>query len=92
MITHVIILYYYVCVLSTLCNYEHNYFTTDFLSRYGSVLIVNCEILGGDVLTVSVIKHFVNPRRMRSEGYSSWSVCLFVCLRLFSHYRLRGGL
>ena len=56
------------------------------------MLIVNCEILGGDVLTVSVIKHFVNARRMRSEGYSSWSVCLLVCLRLFSHYRLRGGL
>ena len=39
---------------------------------------------------------FINPRRMRSEGYSSWSVCLSVCLcvcrRLFSHYRLRGGL
>ena len=29
---------------------------------------------------------------MRSEGYSSRSVCLSVCLRLFSHYRLRGGL
>ena len=25
---------------------------------------------------------------MRSEGYSSRSVCLFVCPRLFSHYRL----
>ena len=23
----------------------------------------------------------VNPRRMRSEGYSSWFVCLSVCLR-----------
>ena len=31
--------------------------------------------------------------RMRSEGYGiSRSVCLFVCLRLFSDYRLRGGL
>ena len=29
---------------------------------------------------------------MRSEGYSSRSVCLSVCLRLFSDYRLRGGL
>ena len=38
----------------------------------------------------------INPRRMRSEGYSSrsvcLSVCLFVCQQLFSHYRLRGGL
>ena len=33
----------------------------------------------------------INPRR---EGYSSRSVsvCLSVCRRLFSHYRLRGGL
>ena len=39
-------------------------------------------------------------QRMRSEGYSSRSVCLCVCvcvsvcvcLRLFSDYRLRGGL
>ena len=32
--------------------------------------------------------------RMRSEGYGSWSVCVCVCVcpRLFSHYRLRGGL
>ena len=22
----------------------------------------------------------VNPRRMRSEGYGTWSVCLSVCL------------
>ena len=32
---------------------------------------------------------------MRSEGYTSrsvWSVCVSVCLRLFSDYRLRGGL
>ena len=29
---------------------------------------------------------------MRSEGYGSCSVFLSVCLRLFSHYRLRGGL
>ena len=29
---------------------------------------------------------------MRSEGYSSRSVCLCVCLLLFSDYRLRGGL
>ena len=36
--------------------------------------------------------YFINPRRMRSEGYSSRSVCLFVCQQLFSHYRLRGGL
>ena len=26
---------------------------------------------------------------MRIEGYSTWSVCLSVSLRLFSHYRLR---
>ena len=29
---------------------------------------------------------------MRSEGYSSWFVCVCVCVRLFCHYRLRGGL
>ena len=29
---------------------------------------------------------------MRSEGYSSWFVCLSVCRRLFWYYRLRGGL
>ena len=36
--------------------------------------------------------------RMRSEGYSPWSVsvyrsvCLSVCLHLFSHYRHQTGL
>ena len=40
----------------------------------------------------------MHAARMRSEGYSTWSVCLSVCLfvcfclRLFSDYRLRGGL
>ena len=29
---------------------------------------------------------------MRNEGYSSRSVCLSVCLPLFSDYRLRGGI
>ena len=33
---------------------------------------------------------------MHSEGYNTWSVCpsvcLSICLCLFSHYRLRGGL
>ena len=33
---------------------------------------------------------------MRSEGYSSWFVCLSVCVcvsrRLFWHYSLRGDL
>ena len=29
---------------------------------------------------------------MCSKGYGSCSACLAVCLRLFSHYRLRGGL
>ena len=36
----------------------------------------------------------ITPARMRSEGYSSRSVCLSlsVCLLLFSHHGLRGGL
>ena len=29
---------------------------------------------------------------MRSEGYGTWSVCLSVCLSLFSNYRLPSGL
>ena len=46
--------------------------------------------------TKSIISKKKEVIRMRSEGYSSRSVCLFVCLsvclRLFSNYRLRGGL
>ena len=26
-----------------------------------------------------VVKDLINPRRMRSEGYGTWSVCLSVC-------------
>ena len=29
---------------------------------------------------------------MRSKGYSTWYVCLSVCLQLFWYYRLRGDL
>ena len=46
------------------------------------------SVEGGALSIVEII----NPRRMRSEGYSSRSVCLSVCQHLFSHYRLRGGL
>ena len=33
---------------------------------------------------------FINPRRACAARVTV--VCLFVCQRLFSHYRLRGGL
>ena len=44
------------------------------------------QLRGGRVL--------VNPRRAcAARVTSSWyMVCLSVCRRLFSHYRLRGGL
>ena len=33
----------------------------------------------------------INPRlRMRSEGYSTWSVCLFVCLSVDDYSRTTG--
>ena len=31
-------------------------------------------------MSIIIIMLFINPRRMRSEGYSSRSVCLSVCL------------
>ena len=62
-----------------------------------------CFGTSGGCITASHTSHllaqyYLPSARMRSEGYGSRSVCVCVCvcvsvcLRLFSHYRLRGGL
>ena len=43
------------------------------------------------VITLYIPWILLTLARMHSEGYSSRSVCMCVCRRLFGHYRLRGG-
>ena len=71
------------CVLYMFCGHIANFLIVSLLEIF---IPIYC------LLTLGV--------RMRSEGYGSRSVCLFVCrfvclsicLRLFSDYRLRGGM
>ena len=65
---------------------------------YGVMLYLrNLQSMGvlGDVLYIlvsSVKSHWLlTSARMRSEGYGSRSVCLCVCLHLFSCYRHQTG-
>ena len=44
-----------------------------------------------DVYTLYVLILVTLGARMCSEGYCTWSVCVSVCLHLFSHYRHQTG-
>ena len=45
-----------------------------------------------DVYTyVNILILVTLDTRMHSDGYCTWSVCLSVCLHLFSHYRHQTG-
>ena len=64
--------------------------------------VMRLRVYSGRFVIFSIIIIIINPRRACAARvtvvglcvclFVCLSVCLFVCRRLFSHYRLRGGL
>ena len=68
--------------------YKIGYFSSELLKGHGhNVSAYSCR-----AVNAWGVVNFVSTVCMYDPGQFCVSVCLSVCLRLFSHYRLRGGL
>ena len=66
-------------------------------SLVGTCTCLGCAVLLCFVVCLTLLTSFFLPSHLSltlgaHAGYSSRSVCLFVCPRLFLHYMLLGGL
>ena len=63
--------------------------------RWGSPTFAPIKTLWSAKYSLQVdtiaVTSLINPRHMRSEGYSTWSVILFVCYHVFCHYTQQDG-
>ena len=68
---------------------------SDQMRKYGisesTIQALYYDIAGNKVIIRACIMYSEMPYFL-SEGYSTWSVCLSVCLSMTILYRLRGGL